>query len=128
VHSSDGLDELSISAPTRIVYIQDGKITEETLRPTDVGLQEWDRSAVVADDLAAATTFIQDAIARGSSGAVRDTIVFSASVSLFLSDIASSVEEGVKIASNAIDAGAVQDTLSRWVEVSHMHTSSTGGE
>jgi anthranilate phosphoribosyltransferase len=71
VHSSDGLDELSISAPTRIVYIQDGKITEETLRPTDVGLQEWDRSAVVADDLAAATTFIQDAIARGSSGALQ---------------------------------------------------------
>jgi len=128
VHSSDGLDELSISAPTRIVYIQGGKMTEEVLRPTDVGLQEWDRSEVVADDLNTATTFIKDAVTSGSSGAVRDAILLSTSVSLFLSDIATTVAEGVKIASSAIDSGAVRDTLKRWAEVSHMHTPSTGGK
>jgi anthranilate phosphoribosyltransferase len=125
VHSSDGLDELSVSAPTRIVYVQGGQITEDVLCPTDIGLQRWDRSAVVAGDLAEATSFIQSAITRGSSGAVRDAILFSASMSLFLSDVASSVKEGVLIASNAIDTGAVEDTLSRWVEVSHIHTLST---
>ncbi|MBC8201748.1 MAG: anthranilate phosphoribosyltransferase [Planctomycetes bacterium] len=128
VHSSDGLDELSVSAPTRIVYVQRGVITEDMLCPTDVGLQEWDRSAVVASDLKEATTFIQTAITPASSGAVRDAIVFSASVSLFLSDVASNVKEGVEIASSAIDTGVVEDTLKRWVEVSHIHTPSTGGK
>jgi anthranilate phosphoribosyltransferase len=107
------------------VYVQGGQITEDVLCPTDIGLQRWDRSAVVAGDLAEATSFIQNAITRGSSGAVRDAILFSASMSLFLSDVASSVKEGVIIASNAIDTGAVEDTLSRWVEVSHIHTLST---
>ena len=125
VHSQDGLDELSVSAPTRVVYIQGGAITEDTIHPSDVGLKEWNRDEVVAEDLPAATKFVCDGISPGSSGAVRDAILLSASVGLFLADRVDSVSEGVKIASGAIDSGAAKNTLIRWGEVSHIHTLST---
>ena len=127
VHSMDGLDEISISAPTRIAYIQNGQITEGVLHPTDVGLKEWCRDEVIATDLEMATTFIRKGIAPGSSGAVRDMIVLSTSCCLFLADRAQSVLEGVKIASEAIDNGSAEKTLSLWAEVSNIHTLSTDG-
>jgi len=128
VHSQDGLDEISVSAPTRVVYIQNGKLTEDCIHPTDFGLKEWDRKEVVATTLNDATTFVRDGVSAGSKGAVRDMIVLSASVGLFLSDKAQSVSEGVEMASEAIDAGRVEEVLVRWGEVSHIHTPSTEPE
>ncbi len=128
VHSKDGLDELSVSAETRIVYVKHGEIIEDIIHPTDVGLREWDRDAVVATSLETATNFVRDGISAGSSGAVRDMILLSASVCLFLSNHAQSVKEGVKIASEAIDSGSAEETLNHWVEISHIHTPSTNNK
>jgi anthranilate phosphoribosyltransferase len=125
VHSQDGLDEISVSAPTRIVYIREGELTEDVIHPTDFGLGEWDREEVVATTLDTATTFVRDGVSVGSSGAVRDMIVLSASVGLFLADRVQSVSEGVEMASGAIDAGLVTEVLVRWAELSHIHTPST---
>ena len=74
-----------------------------------------------------ATAFVQKGITPGSSGAVRDMIILSASCCLFLADRAQSVLEGVKIASEAIDNGSAEKTLASWVRVSNIHTLSTDG-
>ncbi len=128
VHSKDGLDELSISAETRIVYIRHGEITEDIIHPTDVGLKEWERDEVVADTLETATAFVRNGISAGSCGAVRDMILLSAAVGLFLANRAQSVAEGVTIASEAIDNGSAADILAQWAEVSHIHIPSTNNK
>ena len=125
VHSEDGLDELSVSAPTRVVYVNNGQVTEDVVHPTDVGLKEWDRNEVVARDLKMATKFVHDGISSGSSGAVRDAIVFSASMGLFLANRAQTLSEGVDIASEAIDSGLAEGVLVRWAKISHIHNQST---
>jgi anthranilate phosphoribosyltransferase len=125
VHSTDGLDELSISAPTYIAYIKNNEITEDEIHPTDFGLKVWDREEVVATDLKSAISFVQNGISPGSFGAVRDMIVLSASVGLFLANRAETISEGVLKASDAIDSGSVTELLSKWAEISYMHTPST---
>lgn len=125
VHSLDGLDEISVSAPTYIAYIQNKEVVEDEIHPTDFGLKEWGREEVVAKDLKSAISFVQNGISPGSVGAVRDMIVLSASVGLFLANRAETVSEGVLKASEAIDSGSANKLLTHWAETSYMHTPST---
>ncbi|MBC8309815.1 MAG: anthranilate phosphoribosyltransferase [Planctomycetes bacterium] len=124
-HSLDGLDEISISAPTRILFVRDGSLVEELIRPEDVGLSRWDIKDVTADSLSDATNFIRDSLVEGSTGAPRDMTVLNTSVALMLAGHANTLKEGVKMASEAIDSGAARNTLQNWVEVSNTHISST---
>ena len=125
VHSQDGLDELSISAPTRIIYVEGGKLSEDSVHPTDVGLGEWGRDEIVARDLDEATSFVRTGISPNSSGAVRDAITLSASMGLFLAGRVDSVSDGVTMASDGIDSGSAMNTLAKWAEISHIHIPST---
>lgn len=125
VHSQDGLDELSISAPTRVAYIENGLISEKTVSPEDFGLRRWSREDVTANDLTSAKDMITDSLIEGREGAVRDMILLSASHSLYLAGCAEDPLEGVDIAMNAIDSGRVATLLSSWAELSHTHTPST---
>lgn len=125
VHSHDGLDEISISAPTRMVYIDSGVITEETIEPEGAGLQKWDIRLVTTNTLDEATKMIEDVVVCGHGGAPRDMVLLSTGVSLYLSDRVGSVPEGVEAAATAIDSGGAKETLQRWVEYSHTHIPST---
>ena len=55
-HSDDGLDELSISAPTQIVHVAPSGLRGERITPEDLGLTRAPRESVVARDLAHATS------------------------------------------------------------------------
>ena len=125
VHSRDGLDEISISAPTRMMYIDSGEITEETLEPEDVGLQRWNISLVTANTLTEAALMIEGVVIHGRAGAPRDMVLLSTGVSLFLSDRVRSVTEGVEVATEAVDSGQAKQTLQHWVECSNTHTAFT---
>lgn len=126
VHSHDGLDEISISAPTRIVYVRDGVISEDVVDPTKLGLQFWDRESVTAKSLDMAVDLIRESIVDGNPGGPRDMVVLSCAVGLHIADRVHSLQEGVDLASCIIDSGVVGDLLQRWAHVSNTNISSTG--
>src|SRR5680860_404593 len=112
VTSDDGLDELSISGPTRVVELHDGRIEASEVTPESVGLRPAPPNA-----LAAGTPEKNAGIARrviaGEAGAERDVTVLNAGAAIYVGGGAGSIEEGVRAAERAIDSGAAADVLER---------------
>ncbi len=118
VHSDDGLDELSISAPTRIVHVQNGQITEESVDPQALGLSVAPRESVVARDLDHAARIMREVIEGKDTGPARDMTLLNAAATLLVADKAPSLEQGLQLAAEAIDSGQAANTLRKLVELS----------
>jgi len=125
VHSHDGLDEISISAPTRILYVKDGGFSEDVIDPEDLGLALWDREDVTATSLDMAVALVLESIVDGKPGAPKDMVVINSAVGLLVAGRVQSLQEGVDLASSIIDTGKVGEVLQHWVQVSNTNKSST---
>ena len=118
VHSKDGLDEVSISAPTRMVLIADGKLVESMIDPEDLGLSLSNMEDLIAHDLKEATQFVRDAVSGVLSGGVREMVVINVALGLFLADRVQDLSEGVQMANKTIDSGRANETLVNWAKIS----------
>ena len=114
VSSEDGLDELSISAPTTVVEVNGDGLRRYTVSPDDVGLETSPPDAVPGGDpLQNADT--AQRIFAGERGAARDLAVLNAGAAIYVAGGAGSLEQGVRAAEAAVDTGAVASTLQRFV-------------
>lgn len=114
VSSEDGLDELSISAPTAVVEVRGGELKRYTVAPEDVGLEPSDPAEVPGGDPRANADTARR-IFSGERGAPRDLAAFNAGAAIYAADVAASLELGVRAAEQAIDSGAAQALLERLV-------------
>lgn len=118
VHGSDGLDEITVTGPTAVVALEDGRISRFTIDPRMVGLPLH-----ALDDLrggdpehnARALAQVLD----GARNAYRDIAVLNAGAALVVAGAADTLEAGVARAQDAIDSGAARATLARLVAVSN---------
>jgi anthranilate phosphoribosyltransferase len=117
-HSDDGLDELSISAPTEIVHVSRAGLHSERISPEELGLKRAPRESVVARDLAHATSMIRDVVSGSERGAPRDMTLMAAAAALFVAEKVETLAAGVAVAAEAIDSGKAQQLLTRWVAAS----------
>ncbi len=113
LHSDDGLDELSIAAPTRIMHVMNGEVREETISPEDAGLKRASLQSVTARDLDHAAQLMREVLAGTLKGPVRDMTLLNAAATLVVAGTADSLREGVQVAAKTIDSGAAADTLQR---------------
>lgn len=118
-HSDDGLDELSISAPTQIVHVTRAGLAQERIAPEDLGLSRAPRETVLAGDLAHAAALIRSVVEGQERGPARDMTLMAAAGALLVSDQAESLRAGVTRAAQAIDDGSAQRVLARWIALSH---------
>lgn len=121
VHSEDGLDEMSIAAPTRVVHVENGSVREETITPEDAGLKRASLESVAARDLDHAADLLR-AILEGKErgrGGLRDMTLLNAAATVVVAGAAKSLREGVQMAARAIDSGAAGQTLNRLAEQSN---------
>lgn len=114
VCSEDGLDELSISAPTRVVEVLDGQVRTYMVTPEEVSLARSPAEDVPGGDPEqnARTT---RAIFAGESGAARDLAVLNAGAAIYAGGRADSLADGVAAAQEAIDSGSAAAALERFV-------------
>jgi anthranilate phosphoribosyltransferase len=115
VHSDDGLDELSISAPTEVVHVSPAEVRHERISPEELGLARAPREAVVARDLDHAIQLVRGVL-DGEPGAARDMTLLAAGAALYVGDKAESLGEAVVKAREAIDSGRARATLQAWAE------------
>jgi anthranilate phosphoribosyltransferase len=125
VHSGDGLDEISIAAPTRMVLVDQGGLIEESIDPGALDLRRWSLESVTATTLLEAKELMIKSITGGQESGPRDMVLMSTAVSLFLAERVESVREGVELASKTIDSGQALNTLHEWAEISNTHNPST---
>jgi anthranilate phosphoribosyltransferase len=114
VASEDGLDELSIAAPTSVIEVRDGALERYTIAPEEVGLERAQPDEVPGGDPEANAATARRIFA-GEPGGARDLAVFNAGAAIYAANHVRSLEEGVRAAEGAIDSGAVASLLERFV-------------
>ena len=110
VHSRDGLDEISVSAPTRVCEVRDGAIRTYEITPDDLGVDKHPIEALAGGD-ANENARIALAILGGEEGARRDVVAANAGAALFVSGAANTLREGVEMARHAMASGAARAKL-----------------
>ena len=114
VSGDDGIDEISITGPTRIIEVVDGRTSEGFVSPADFDLESAELGDVVGgtpDENAAATR----AVLEGEKGARRDLVVLNAAAAILVGGKAEDLGGGVEAAQQAIDSGAAAAVLARLV-------------
>jgi anthranilate phosphoribosyltransferase len=115
VTGEDGVDELSISAPTLVVEVLGGELRRYTVSPEEVGLRRAPPDSVPGGD-PGQNAEIARAIFAGEPGVARDLAVLNAGAAIYAGGGAQSLQSGVRAAEEAIDSGAATATLERFVE------------
>ena len=118
VAGADGLDEVSISGPSRIWELRDGVIEEFAIEVDDLGVTPSPVSALVGGD-AAMNAAIFRQVLGGAAGPVREFAIANAGVALYAGDLAPSPRAGVEAAVESIDSGAAEAALELLIEVSN---------
>jgi len=118
VHGEDGLDEVSVSAPTLVYDVRDGAVVTRTLSPQDAGLAEHPAGAVRGGTPAENAASLRGVL-DGKPGALRDFTLINAAAALVAGGLAPDVREGVALAAQSIDSGAARERLDAFVHVSN---------
>ena len=117
VHADDGLDEISIAAPTHVVEQKDGEIRRKTIRANDFGLHPASLDELRVANADESLAMIRD-VFTGTTGAASDTVALNAAAALVVGGIAANLKEGVSIAKETIASGSATRKLDEWVETS----------
>ncbi len=118
VHGQDGLDEVSLSAPTEVQELRDGQVTSYTLSPEDAGLER-----VPLEKLKGGTPEENAArirlILSGAKGPDRDFVLINAGAALIAAEMAEDLRDGAVLAAESIDSGAAGRALEAYILASH---------
>ncbi len=115
VHGADGLDEISVSAPTRVAELADGEIREYTVDAAALGLREHPSSALKVGGADESLARIREAFSGGVTPSA-DLIAANAGAALYVAGKAPSLREGVEMARELMGSGAAAGRLDAFVE------------
>ncbi|ALG09176.1 anthranilate phosphoribosyltransferase [Kibdelosporangium phytohabitans] len=116
-HSEDGLDELSLGAPSTVVEVVDGVRRSYRFDPADLGLARASVAQLAGGDRAENAAIIRRIFA-GETGPKRDIVLLNAAAALRITGHAVDWGDGLAQAARVIDSGAVTALLDRWIAVS----------
>ncbi len=110
VRGEDGVDEISLSAPTRVLEVTRSSITEHRWSPSDFGVQEAGRDTLFADDPASSAACIRSVLA-GEKGPQRDVVVMNAAAGLWLTGFSQDLQACARQVAEALDSGRAQQLV-----------------
>jgi anthranilate phosphoribosyltransferase len=116
VSAEDGLDELSVSAPTRVVELRDGRIESFTVTPEEFGLERTSGDSLAQGDPGDNAQITRAVLSGAARGTERSLVVLNAGAALYVAGVAGSIADGVRVAQDALDAGAGEELLERYVQ------------
>ena len=117
VHADDGLDEVSVSGPTRGFHLADGEVTPVVFTPEDFGVDAVDVSELTGGDAETNATILRSVLA-GETGPRRGAAVVNAAATLMVAGMAETPAEGARSAARSIDSGQAAAVLDRVIALS----------
>ena len=115
VSSEDGLDEVSISAPTRVVELRDGKVETYTITPEDLGVESAPIEAIGSGPPEENARITRGVLSGEDTGPARSLTLANAGAAIYAAGRADDLAAAVSAAAEAIDSGAANDVLERFV-------------
>ena len=118
VYGLDKLDEISMSAPTKICEFKDGWFKSYVIAPEDFGFERCTKADLVGGT-PEENAEITLAVLRGEKGHKRNAVLMNAGAALYIGGKAESMKDGIKLAAELIDSGKALETLHKLIEVSN---------
>lgn len=118
VHAKDGLDEISIGAPTHVAELRDGEITEYLITPEGLGLESAELGSIKVDGAAASLEVIR-AVLANQAGPPRDIVALNAGAAIYVAGVAEDLKQGVQRAREVIADGSAADRLERLIALTN---------
>jgi anthranilate phosphoribosyltransferase len=110
VHGSDGLDEITLSGPTRVAEVRDGQVRTYEISPEQFQLERAGIDAISGGNAAANAHIIRE-ILSGKKSPRRDVVLLNAAAALVAASRADHISQALPLAARAIDSGAAADKL-----------------
>lgn len=110
VHGKDGMDEASLGAGTLVGELKDGVITEYEIHPEDFGLKMASNRSIRVSSKEESRDYVLQALGN-TPGTARDIVAFNAGLAIYVGNHAATIQDGIKMAFEAIASGAARDKL-----------------
>jgi len=111
VHGSDGTDELTITGPSAVAVLENGRVEMREIHPEEAGLPVHPFDAIRGGSPAENGAAFR-ALLGGAPSAYRDAVLLNAAAALVLAERATDLREGAALAAQSIDSGAAQAKIS----------------
>ena len=119
VYGEDKMDEISLSAPTKVTELRDGFYRTTQITPEQFGLRRCQKADVVGGTPAENAQITRDILSGKEVGPKHDIALLNAAAGLYAAQKADSLEEGLALAQAQIDSGAATATLEAFVRESN---------
>ena len=116
VHGSDGMDEVTLSAPTIVWEIRDGRIKRYLFDPRSAGFEYASSQEIKGGDAATNARMLKEVLS-GLPGPARESILINAAFAIVAGGKAEDVREGVALAARSIDSGSAMDRLKAFLAI-----------
>lgn len=114
VHSEDGLDEISVCGPSRIIQLVDGQQSAEIWTPADFGVPTYKIDALRGAGIEENAQCFSQTLHGQNPGAVEDAVVINAAATLWCASKVNSIRSGIDLARDAIRSGKAGMVLDQW--------------
>lgn len=110
VHAEDGLDEISLAAPTRVVELKDDTILEYSIEPEDFGFCRQSLRSIQVETAEESLQKIHQALS-GEESAARDIVALNAGAAIYVCGLEKTLQLGIERALNILNQGAAKQKL-----------------
>ncbi|HUI93629.1 MAG TPA: anthranilate phosphoribosyltransferase [Chitinivibrionales bacterium] len=112
VHGGDGLDEITVTAETRVAELSNGNVTSYDIRPEDFGINRAALADIAGGTARENAAIVKDVL-NGKKGPRRDIVVLNAGFAVAASGLAADPKQGIAMAQEAIDKGKAMEKLQK---------------
>ncbi|WP_018414905.1 anthranilate phosphoribosyltransferase [Teredinibacter turnerae] len=123
VCSDDGLDELSIAAPSHVAELKNGVVTEYKVDPADYGFSYSDLSGLSVSSAEESLGLIRGAFKGDTSELSQKAaaiIAINAGAAIYVAGLAGSMKDGVAMAEDALSSGLAAEKLKELIEFTNV--------
>lgn len=110
VHGKDGMDEASLGSGTLVGELKDGVIHEYEIHPEDFGLTMASNRSIKVASKEESRDYVLEALSN-TPGTARDIVAYNAGLAIYVGNHAATIQDGIKMAFEAIASGAARDKL-----------------
>lgn len=115
VHAEDGLDEISLAAPTHVAELRAGEVTEFSIAPEDFGVARQELTGLTVANSQESLALVRAALGNEKTDLAQkaqDLIALNAGAAIYVSGAAASLAEGVTLAQDALGSGLAKEKVS----------------
>ncbi len=116
VHGMDGLDEISISAETKVSHLKEGEIETYLIKPEDFAIEKGSKNDIVVGGIEEGKKAALEVLESKDKGAKRNIVILNAAAAITVGGKSKNIKQGIELAIKSIDSGSARKKLEELVK------------